>query len=124
MLISDSRFDLVWFRLSCDHGWIRSGSVTVRKQQQQPSFAYSVADSSHHVRLYGNIILTRYIILHKVYEYKTSINLYIFPSLCGHITATPWIESSTRLGYVATAVVQGLVNCTVKARCQRIPVVG
>ena len=36
MLISDSRFDLVWFRLSCDHGWIRSGSVNVRKQQQQP----------------------------------------------------------------------------------------
>ena len=27
MLVSDSRFDLVWFRLSCDHGWIRSGSV-------------------------------------------------------------------------------------------------
>ena len=35
MLSSDSRFDLVWFRLSCDHGWIRSGSVNVRKQQQQ-----------------------------------------------------------------------------------------
>ena len=35
MLISDSRFDLVWFRLSCDHGWIRSGSVNVRKRQQQ-----------------------------------------------------------------------------------------
>ena len=35
MLISDSRFDLVWFRLSCDHGWIRSGSVNVRKQRQQ-----------------------------------------------------------------------------------------
>ena len=35
MLISDSRFDLVWFRLSCDHGWIRSGSVNVRKQQKQ-----------------------------------------------------------------------------------------
>ena len=33
MLISDSRFDLVWFRLSCDHGWIRSGSVNVRKQK-------------------------------------------------------------------------------------------
>ena len=33
--------DLVWFRLSCDHGWIRSGSVNVRKQQQQqqPSYA-------------------------------------------------------------------------------------
>ena len=25
-----SRFDLVWFRLSCDHGWIRSGLVNVR----------------------------------------------------------------------------------------------
>ena len=24
------RFDLVWFRLSCDHGWNRSGSVNVR----------------------------------------------------------------------------------------------
>ena len=35
MLISDSRFDLVWSRLCCDHGWIRSGSVNVRKQQQQ-----------------------------------------------------------------------------------------
>ena len=27
MLISDSRFDLVWYRLSCDHGWIRSSSL-------------------------------------------------------------------------------------------------
>ena len=35
LLISDSRFDLVWFRLSCDHGWVRSGSINVRKQQQQ-----------------------------------------------------------------------------------------
>ena len=25
-----SRFDLIWFRLSCDDGWIRSGSVNVR----------------------------------------------------------------------------------------------
>ena len=31
--------DLVWFRLSCDHGWIRSGSVNVRKQQQLSPFA-------------------------------------------------------------------------------------
>ena len=35
--------DLVWFRLSCDHGWIRSGSVNVRKQQQQ----------QHKIRLHG-----------------------------------------------------------------------
>ena len=32
--------DLVWFRLSCDHGWIRSGSVNVRKQQQQQQLFY------------------------------------------------------------------------------------
>ena len=25
-----SRFDLGWFRLTCDHGWIRSESVNVR----------------------------------------------------------------------------------------------
>ena len=46
MLISDSRFDLVWFRLSCDHGWILSGSVNVRKQQQQQQQPYS----GHHLR--------------------------------------------------------------------------
>ena len=26
-----SRFDLVWSRLSCDHGWICSGSINVRQ---------------------------------------------------------------------------------------------
>ena len=26
-----SQFDLVWSRLSCDHGWIRSGLINVRK---------------------------------------------------------------------------------------------
>ena len=40
--------DLVWFRLSCDHGWIRSGSVNVRKQQQQQQQTHKkIAD---HVR--------------------------------------------------------------------------
>ena len=24
-----SRFDLVWFRLTCAHGWVRSGSANV-----------------------------------------------------------------------------------------------
>ena len=46
MLISDSRFDLVWFRLSCDHGWIRSESVNVRKQQQQQQL-YHVQRKRH-----------------------------------------------------------------------------
>ena len=32
--------DLVWLRLSCDHGWIRSGSVNVRKQQQKNNNNY------------------------------------------------------------------------------------
>ena len=35
--------DLVWFRLSCDHGWIRSGSVNVRKQQQQQQLSVGEA---------------------------------------------------------------------------------
>ena len=39
--------DLVWFRLSCDHGWIRSGSVNVRKQQQQQQ-QQLIADGPHH----------------------------------------------------------------------------
>ena len=47
MLISDSRLDLVWFRLSCDHGWIRSGSVDVRKQQQQQQLS---TDSKNRAR--------------------------------------------------------------------------
>ena len=37
--------DLVWFRLSCDHGWIRSGSVNVRKQQQQQQQPADLSDS-------------------------------------------------------------------------------
>ena len=53
LLISDSRFDLVWFRLSCDHGWIRSGSVNVRKttkqqqQQQQQREKANKTDDMH-----------------------------------------------------------------------------
>ena len=43
MLISDySRFDLVWFHLSCDHGWNRSGSVNVRKQKTKNKPYYCV----------------------------------------------------------------------------------
>ena len=55
MLISDSRFDLVWFRLSCDHGWIRSGSVNVRKQQQQ-QLLILVCINSGHVKSVGGVL--------------------------------------------------------------------
>ena len=48
--------DLVWFRLSCDHGWIRSGSVNVRKQQQQQlrisTFYIRVVEKSYGKILY------------------------------------------------------------------------
>ena len=46
MLISDSRFDLVWFRLSCDHGWIRSGSVNVRNNNNCVDGCIHADDSS------------------------------------------------------------------------------
>ena len=52
MLISDSRFDLVWFRLSCDHGWIRSGSVNVRKQQQQQQYLLGYYTNRYRTTLY------------------------------------------------------------------------
>ena len=39
--------DLVWFRLSCDHGWIRSGSVDVRKQQQQQQLKFNKYADTH-----------------------------------------------------------------------------
>ena len=58
-LISDSRFDLVWFRLSCDHGWIHSGSVNVRKQQQQqqqqPVCFCTVGKCTLHTKWWRNI---------------------------------------------------------------------
>ena len=40
--------DLVWFRLSCDHGWIRSGSVNVRKQQQQHCIQHTSGMENRH----------------------------------------------------------------------------
>ena len=69
MLISDCRFDLVWFRLSCDHGWIRSGSVNVRKQQ--------------HNNIYGSMCVSTYLRIY-VYMYEcicVSMYLCIFVSM-------------------------------------------
>ena len=42
--------DLVWFRLSCDHGWIRSGSVNVRKQQHTYLLYYVLSNSQVRIR--------------------------------------------------------------------------
>ena len=61
LLTSDSRFDLVWFRLSSDHDWIRSGSVTVRKTNKQTTKQHNCAirpcDPSHSTPL--ALILSR-----------------------------------------------------------------
>ena len=40
LLISDFRFDLVWFRLSSDYGWICSGSVNVKKTTNNNNLDY------------------------------------------------------------------------------------
>ena len=42
--------DLVWFRLSCDHGWIRSGSVNVRKQQKKQQQQLKPEIPEHSIR--------------------------------------------------------------------------
>ena len=100
MLISDSRFDLVWFRLSCDHGWIRSGSVNVRKQQQL-----------YKVYIRSNLRIIKRAFICRSFSYYVDILLLLHGLRAVH-----------GLVHVATAV-QGLVNCAVKARCQRIAVV-
>ena len=70
MLISDSRFDLVWFHLSCDHGWIRSGSVNVRKQQQQQQQQQS-CNIQHEVIVYKIMLSNNPVIQHEVIVYCT-----------------------------------------------------
>ena len=53
--------DLVWFRLSCDHGWIRSGSVNVRKQQQQPYVSLLQTDT---FRMQPPICVPKYVAIY------------------------------------------------------------
>ena len=60
MLISDSRFDLVWFRLSCDHGWIRSGSVNVRKQQQKTTTTIAQGESKSRAPTFVHSAMVRH----------------------------------------------------------------
>ena len=58
--------DLVWFRLSCDHGWIRSGSVNVRKQQQQQRL--------EHVAIWHREVSNLELLIPKLYfEAKTPV---------------------------------------------------
>ena len=51
--------DLVWFRLSCDHGWIRSGSVNVRKQQQQQLTGFLPSSAAASIYLFKTAIRHR-----------------------------------------------------------------
>ena len=70
LLTSDSRFDLVWFRLSCDHGWIRSGSVNVRKLTTATT--YIREDFNRQALDEGQLLLdnmvNRGITVHTIYE--------------------------------------------------------
>ena len=59
--------DLVWFRLSCDHGWIRSGSVNVRKQQQQ--------QQRKHARETADVVRAPYTPPPRAIQYHTCIAL-------------------------------------------------
>ena len=84
MLISDSRFDLVWFRLSCDHGWIRSGSVNVRKQQTttiyyQLSTVYCILYTIYYIpyTIYY-ILYTIYYVLYTIYYMLYTIYYIIY----------------------------------------------
>ena len=71
--------DLVWFRLSCDHGWIRSGSVNVRKQQKQQQ--QQLPASSSFVRtLFQSLGLL---------DQTSRIRPLIFPSCSGDSETTP-----------------------------------
>ena len=86
--------DLVWFRLSCDHGWIRSGSVNVRKQQQQqqqhaknPVFEIVHEESVkvYHLHMYnGNIQQNsmRRILCHSGISHLSSVLACVFSSQC------------------------------------------
>ena len=67
--------DLVWFRLSCDHGWIRSGSVNVRKQQQQQQQTKTVRGNilcgpvvRWHISSLTTSSRTKMAILNRIYE--------------------------------------------------------
>ena len=73
LLTSDSRLDLVWFRLSCDHGWIRSESVNVRKTTKNNNISTVLGDisiSTYGVQdliIYGvNTVLKKYLFLRTI----------------------------------------------------------
>ena len=87
MLISDSRFDLVWFRLSCDHGWIRSGSVNVRKQQQ-------LCTSSSTAAVCSRVASSSFILFSYLYWYS-----YIVYFVCDSASEFGAMGSTSFLGF-------------------------
>ena len=77
LLTSDSRFDLVWFRLSCDHGWIRSGSINVRKTTTTRYIFYLGTCAS---------IRARFTVLYIHVCVTTAVCMYITMYICMVIT--------------------------------------
>ena len=49
--------ELVWFRLSCDHGWIRSGSVNVKKTTTTTTAVMKKSNTT-----YSFVFLSRYVL--------------------------------------------------------------
>ena len=82
------------------------------------SFACSVADSSHHVRLYENII---YYTLQSVHDLTCASQNEHFPYYVGILLLLHGLRAVDGLVHPVTAV-QRLVNCAVKPRCQRITI--
>ena len=67
--------DLVWFRLSCDHGWIRSGSVNVRKQKKKTTTTtYGFLPSS---------------VAASIYLFETAIRHRVSPEFIGSRNCVP-----------------------------------
>ena len=76
--------DLVWFRLSCDHGWIRSGSVNVRKQQQQQQLSIREESGNGTKNKNGKSDMSKYIYMKPPYAIGS------VPSLSGQAIACRW----------------------------------
>ena len=133
MLISDSRFDLVWFRLSCDHGWIRSGSVNVRKKKQKKKQLQSSVKRASLVReLFCRMFLRRRYLSKTTGEHFSggrggviaclrSLVVLVTPGACtdfrGHETHGA-VLCSIYLGFPSLAAIQTPCHPCI---CRRIP---
>ena len=113
MLISDSRFDLVWFRLSCDHGWIRSGSVNVRKQQQQHFSCLEEALQSEFTRVredYASATSESCTAIGHVSKVENNLLRFSCCCCCCFSHSAYWLPTRKKLLYTMANPARGLLN--------------